>query len=157
MKHPLLAALLVVTWLLLNRTLAPGQILLGAVLAGAASAAFARLGPHARPARLGLAAWLIVLVLADIVRSNIAVARIVFFPARPERRAGFLPIPLATRHPGALAALAVIVTATPGTSWAGYDAAQGVLTLHVLDLADQEGMVRTFKLRYEARLREIFE
>ena len=157
MKHPLLAALLVVTWLLLNRTLAPGQILLGAVLAGAASAAFARLGPHARPARLGLAAWLIVLVLADIVRSNIAVARIVFFPARPERRAGFLPIPLDTRHPGALAALAVIVTATPGTSWAGYDAAQGVLTLHVLDLADEEGMVRSFKRRYEARLRGIFE
>jgi multicomponent K+:H+ antiporter subunit E len=157
MKHPLLAALLVVTWLLLNRTLAPGQILLGAVLAGAASAAFARRGPHARPARLGLAAWLIVLVLADIVRSNIAVARIVFFPARPERRAGFLPIPLATRHPGALAALAVIVTATPGTSWAGYDAERGVMTLHVLDLKDEEGMVRTFKLRYEARLREIFE
>lgn len=157
MRHPLLAALLVVTWLLLNRTLAPGQILLGAVLAVAASAAFARLGPHARPARLGLAAWLIVLVLADIVRSNIAVARIVFFPARPERRAGFLPIPLATRHPGALAALAVIVTATPGTSWAGYDAERGVMTLHVLDLKDEEGMVRTFKLRYEARLREIFE
>jgi multicomponent K+:H+ antiporter subunit E len=157
MRHPLLAALLVVTWLLLNRTLAPGQVLLGAVLAIAASAAFARLGPHAHPARLGLAAWLLVLVLADIVRSNIAVARIVFFPARPERRAGFLPIPLDTRHPGALAALAVIVTATPGTSWAGYDAAQGVLTLHVLDLADEEGMVRTFKRRYEARLREIFE
>jgi multicomponent K+:H+ antiporter subunit E len=51
----------------------------------------------------------------------------------------------------------VIVTATPGTSWAGYDAAQGVLTLHVLDLADEEGMVRTIKLRYEAPLREIFE
>jgi multicomponent K+:H+ antiporter subunit E len=96
-------------------------------------------------------------VLGDIVRSNLAVARIVFFPARPERRAGFLPIALETRHPGALAALAVIVTATPGTSWAGYDAGQSVLTLHVLDLADAEGVARTIKLRYEARLREIFE
>jgi multicomponent K+:H+ antiporter subunit E len=156
-KHALLAALLLVTWLLLNRSVAPGQVLVGALLAIAASAAFARLGPHPRPARLGLALRLIALVLADIVRSNIAVARIVFFPARPERRAGFLPIPLDTRHPGALAALAVIVTATPGTSWAGYDAGQGVLTLHVLDLADEEGMVRTIKLRYEAPLREIFE
>ena len=157
MKHPLLAALLVVTWLLLNRSVAPGQILIGALLAVAASAAFARLGPHSRPARLGLALRLIALVLADIVRSNLAVARIVFFPARPERRAGFLPIALETRHPGALAALAVIVTATPGTSWAGYDAGQSVLTLHVLDLADEQGMVRTFKQRYEAPLREIFE
>jgi multicomponent K+:H+ antiporter subunit E len=156
-KHALLAALLLVAWLLLNRSVAPGQVLVGALLAVAASAAFARLGPHPRPARLGLALRLIALVLADIVRSNLAVARIVFFPARPERRAGFLPIPLDTRHPGALAALAVIVTATPGTSWAGYDAAQGVLTLHVLDLADEQGMVRTFKQRYEAPLREIFE
>ena len=157
MKHPLLAALLLVTWLLLNRSVAPGQILVGAALAIAATAAFARLGPHPRPARLGLALRLIAVVLADVVRSNLAVARIVFFPARRERRAGFLPIPLDTRHPGALAALAVIVTATPGTSWAGYDAGQGVLTLHVLDLADEDGMVRTFKQRYEARLREIFE
>jgi multicomponent K+:H+ antiporter subunit E len=156
-KHALLAALLLVAWLLLNRSVAPGQVLVGALLAVAASAAFARLGPHPRPARLGLALRLIALVLADIVRSNIAVARIVFLPARPERRAGFLPIPLDTRHPGALAALAVIVTATPGTSWAGYDAGQGVLTLHVLDLADEQGMVRTIKLRYEAPLREIFE
>ena len=157
MRHLLLAALLFVTWLLLNRTLAAGQILLGAVLAVAATAAFARLGPHPRPRRLGVAARLIALVLADVVRSNLAVARIVFFPARPERRAGFLPIPLQTRHPGALAALAVIVTATPGTSWAGYDAQRGVMTLHVLDLADEEGMVRMFQQRYEARLREIFE
>ena len=157
MKHPLLAALLFLTWLLLNRSVAPGQILVGAALAIAATAAFARLGPHPRPARLGLALRLIAVVLADVVRSNLAVARIVFFPARRERRAGFLPIPLDTRHPGALAALAVIVTATPGTSWAGYDAGQGVLTLHVLDLADEDGMVRTFKQRYEARLREIFE
>jgi multicomponent K+:H+ antiporter subunit E len=157
MKHPLLAALLLLAWLLLNRSVAPGQILVGAALAIAATAAFARLGPHPRPARLGLALRLIAVVLADVVRSNLAVARIVFFPARRERRAGFLPIPLDTRHPGALAALAVIVTATPGTSWAGYDAGQGVLTLHVLDLADEDGMVRTFKQRYEARLREIFE
>ena len=107
--------------------------------------------------RFWLAVRLAFLVVADIVRSNIAVARIVFGPADPRRRAGFLPITLDTRHAGALTALAIIVTATPGTSWAGYDAGRGVLTLHVLDLADEEGLVRVIKTRYEQALREIFE
>ena len=106
--------------------------------------------------KLWLALRLALLVAGDIVRSNIGVARIVFLPADPRRRAGFLPIPLETRHAGALVVLAMIVTATPGTSWAGYDAGQNVLTLHVLDLADEETLVRVFKARYERALREIF-
>lgn len=107
--------------------------------------------------RLWRALRLAALVATDILRSNIAVARIVLGPADPRRRSGFLPIPLETRHAGALAVLAVIVTATPGTSWAGYDSAQNVLTLHVLDLADEDDLVRIFKARYERALREIFE
>jgi multicomponent K+:H+ antiporter subunit E len=61
------------------------------------------------------------------------------------------------RHPGGLAALACIITATPGTSWARYDAARNTLTIHVLDLVDEEAWVRLFKGRYERRLMEIFE
>lgn len=106
---------------------------------------------------LASAARLVAVVAWDIVQSNLAVARIVFTPERPARRAGFLPIPLDTRHGGALAALAVIVTATPGTSWAGYDPEGNVLTLHVLDLRDEEELMRNFKARYERPLREIFE
>jgi multicomponent K+:H+ antiporter subunit E len=48
------------------------------------------------------------------------------------------------------------VTATPGTSWARYDAEDGVLTIHVLDLRDEAGWIRNFKARYERRLMEIF-
>ena len=47
--------------------------------------------------------------------------------------------------PRGLAVLACIVTATPGTSWAHYEAAANVLTLHVLDLVDEEAWVRQFK------------
>lgn len=107
--------------------------------------------------RIRVAFRLAAMVAADIVRSNVAVARIVLRPADAGRQAGFLPIPLDTRHAGALAVLAMIVTATPGTSWAGYDPAENVLTLHVLDLADGDGLVRAIKDRYEAPLREIFE
>jgi len=53
--------------------------------------------------------------------------------------------------------MACIVTATPGTSWARYDAARNTVTIHVLDLVDEEEWIRTFKRRYERRLQEIFE
>jgi multicomponent K+:H+ antiporter subunit E len=96
------------------------------------------------------------LVLVDIVRSNLAVLRIALRPSARGRVAGFLSIPLELRDPRGLAVLAGIVTATPGTSWAHYEAEANVLTLHVLDLVDEETWVRQFKDRYERRLMEIF-
>ena len=100
---------------------------------------------------------LIWLVLDDVVRSNFAVLRIVLGPSSRARTAGFLPIPLELRHTGGLAVMACIITATPGTSWARYDAARNILTIHVLDLVDDDAWVRMFKQRYERRLQEIFE
>jgi multicomponent K+:H+ antiporter subunit E len=151
--------LLFVTWLLLGGTLALAQPVAGLALAFGLAALHRVLGPHAAPRRIRLAstARLAAAVGRDIVLSNVAVARIVFGPDRGMRRAGFLSIPLDTRHAGALAALAVIVTATPGTSWAGYDSERGILTLHVLDLREEEAAIKDFKARYERPLREIFE
>jgi multicomponent K+:H+ antiporter subunit E len=91
------------------------------------------------------------------VRSNVAVLRIVFHPAMRGRTSGFLSLPLELRHPGGLAILACIITATPGTSWARYDAARNVLTIHVLDLVDEHAWIAQFKDRYERRLMEIFQ
>ena len=151
--------LLFVVWLLFAQSVALLQVVAGAALAFGASAIHRVLGPHAGPRRphLWRAARLVGVVAYDIVLSNIAVLRIVLAPANPARRAGFLPIPLDTRHRGALAALSVIVTATPGTSWAGYDSERNVITLHVLDLRDEADFVREFKTRYERPLQEIFE
>lgn len=151
--------LLFLVWLLLGESVALAQLAAGAVLAFGAGAVHRILGPHAGPRRIRLAALarLAAVVGYDVVLSNMAVARIVFAPERRTRRAGFLEIPLDTRHAGALAALAVIVTATPGTSWAGYDTERNILTLHVLDLGHEQDFIRTFKARYEAALREIFE
>jgi multicomponent K+:H+ antiporter subunit E len=53
--------------------------------------------------------------------------------------------------------LACIITATPGTSWARYDAVRNTLTIHVLDLVDEQAWITQFKLRYERRLLEIFQ
>ena len=160
--YPLLALALLLLWLVLNGSIEPAHLLLGLLIGLSGGAVYGRLQP--RPAKQrsywAPAATLIWQVLADIVRSNIAVAPIALRLRGRGRVAGFLGIALQLRDPRGLAVLACIVTATPGTSWAHYDAAANVLTLHVLDLpaaVDQAAWVGQFKLRYERPLMEIFE
>jgi multicomponent K+:H+ antiporter subunit E len=163
MKHwlpfPALSLALLAMWLVLNQTLDAGHVLLGTALALGGGHVLAGLQPPQESVRRrGRAlAMLFALVFMDIVRSNIAVARIVVQPGTRSRTSGFVSLPLELRHPGGLAALACIITATPGTSWACYDAARNILTIHVLDLVDEEAWVSLFKERYERRLMEIFE
>jgi multicomponent K+:H+ antiporter subunit E len=150
---------LLAIWLILNESLAPGDVLLGAVLALAGVAVYSRLEPPARGVRSRplVVLRLLALVVDDIARSNLAVARIVLGFGRRERTAGFLTLPLELRHPGGLAVLACIITATPGTSWMRYDRTRNAVTIHVLDLVDEAAWIRLFKLRYETLLMEIFE
>jgi len=156
LPFPLLSALLLAMWLLLNGTLAVGDVFLGALLALGAGLVFSALQSPQRLRRPHAALTLATLVLADIVRSNIAVSRIVLFPKR-ERTSGFVTIPLVIRSPAALAALGCIITATPGTAWARFDARRGILTIHVLDLIDENTWIKTVKDRYERRLLEVFQ
>ncbi len=155
---PVQVIVLTAIWLLLNQTLAPGQVLLGLAL----SVLLAWFGHDLRPIRASLhrvdrAAVLFFIVLWDILRSNFAVARIVLgLVGRRQVRSGFLEVPLDLRDDHGLAVLACIVTSTPGTVWAGLSPDRLTLTLHVLDLRDEEEWVRTIKQRYERRLMEIF-
>lgn len=149
---------LIAIWLLLNQSLAPHHWLLGFVFALIALALARRLRPlAARPKRPLLALRLLWHVFCDIVRSNVAVSTIILGAARSQPKVGFLDIPLDLRDPHGLAVLAVIVTATPGTVWAGHDQTRNILTLHILDLQDENAWTRTIKDRYERPLREIFE
>ena len=157
LPYPLVSLGLAALWLVLEGSVTPVGWLLGA-LGVVGGLLLARLQPPRGRAkrRLRPALELAWLVLADIVASNIAVARIVLGLHRRPRRAGFLMLPLEARHPAALAILACIITATPGTSWASYDAARNAVTIHMLDLVDGEAWIREFKERYERRLLEIF-
>lgn len=150
--------LVLVLWLVLNESAAPADLLLGAAVALLASWGMARVSPARRGARRPLVALrLAAAVAADVVRSNAAVAAIVLGLVRRKRVAGFLEMPVALRTPEALATMACIVTATPGTSWVRYDRDASRVTIHVLDLVDPDDWIRTFKQRYEAPLLEIFE
>lgn len=159
LPHPLVAGFLLLAWLLLVESTSPGAVVLGGVLALIGSWALASLAPpRARLRRLALLPGLLRDVAVEVVRSNNAVARIILRPSGgAPRRSGFVRIPLDLRDPYGLAALACILTATPGTVWVDYDSAEGTMLLHVLDLIDETEWVRIVKQKWERRLMEIFE
>lgn len=155
LPYPLLTASLLTMWLLLNG-LSVGHFLLGSAIAIAASNVTAALQPaKPRMKRWYLLPRLVVIVVADIWRSNIAVARLILRPNQSRRVSGFVVVPLELRHPTGLAVLAVIVTSTPGTAWVEYDSAGNRLLLHVFDLVEESHWIDLIKNRYERLLLEI--
>jgi multicomponent K+:H+ antiporter subunit E len=154
---PLASAWLVALWLLLNQTFSPGHLLLGGAVALVGGWLLAALElPKPRLRRLSPIVRLAGFVAADIVRSNIAVALIVLGIKQRDPTSGFVHIPLELRQPYGLAMLACIITATPGTLWVAFDEATGGVTIHVLDLIDEDEWIRTIKGRYERLLLEIY-
>jgi multicomponent K+:H+ antiporter subunit E len=154
-----LAGTLVVIWLLLNGEVSLLAIGFGILLAGVLIVSIARLRPvrpHLR--NLHLAVPILGTLLVDILQSNVAVAQIVLgLERKREVHSGFLDIPLELTDPHGLAILAMIVTSTPGTSWAGIELDGKVLRLHVLDLKDADGWIVFFKKHYEQPLLSIFQ
>lgn len=158
LPFPLLSACLLGMWLLLNQTVSAGHILLGSLLAlggGWLMTALQRATGRVRNPRAIVT--LAFLVLVDVVRSNIAVARIILGSRHRSVKSGFLTIPIDMRNKYGLAALACIITATPGTLWVQYNPRNGILMIHVLDLIDESVWIHTIKGRYERLLLEIFE
>jgi multicomponent K+:H+ antiporter subunit E len=135
-----------------------GALLVGAALSALAVAATRKLDlPDVSFRRPWAAVTLAIVVLGDIIRSNVAVARIILGPSSRSETSGFLRIPLDMRAPYGLATLACIITATPGTIWVAYDSSSHSLLLHILDLVDEKVWLKTIKGKYEKRLMEVFE
>lgn len=153
---PLLSVALLLVWLLLNGTLAPGQVLLGALLA----LALPRLTVRLRPERVRLrrplrAARLLVVVLVDIVLANIEVARRILGP-ESVLQPRFVWLPLDIRDPYGIAALAGIITLTPGTVSSDLSADRRYLLVHAFNCDDPAALAASIKQRYERPLMEIF-
>ncbi|MDQ0509618.1 Na+/H+ antiporter subunit E [Ancylobacter amanitiformis] len=160
LPHPFLFVALLVMWLMLNQSLAPGTFVFGALVAFGGSWAMVALDPpraRLRLSRLPPALRLAGRVLVDVFRSNLAVARIILGGAERRTHSGFMTLRLDLTDRYGLAVLAIIMTCTPGTQWVHYDPARGTLLLHVLDLVDERQWANLIKQRYETLLREIFE
>ncbi len=153
---PGLSLTLWAVWLLLNNTLAPGHVVLGAALALVIPLFVRPLWPERpRLQRPGIALRLLLTVLRDIVTANIEVARRVLGPELA-LRPGFVRVPLAIRDPHGISTLAGIITLTPGTLSADLAPDHSYLLVHALHIDDEKALVESIKARYEAPLLEIF-
>ena len=153
---PLLSLAVFVVWLLLVATTDLAHVLLAAVLAVLLPLVAQRLREDtAHMRRPAVAARLVVVVLWDIVLSNIEVARRIL-GRESKMRPGFVWIPLDITNPHGIAALAGIITMTPGTLSAELSPDSRHLLVHCFHLEDAAATIEQIKRRYEAPLLEIF-
>ena len=157
LPHPVLTAVLVVVWLLLNGTVSAGHMVLGAALGVLIPMFTQRFFPEAVTlSRVGTIVRLLAIVLWDIVIASITVARLTLGPTS-KLRPRFVRVPVALADDFALTALASTIALTPGTVSAELAPDRGHILVHALDVADESALVRTIKERYEAPIKEIFQ
>ncbi len=154
--HPLLSLLLMLLWLLLNNSAAPGHLVLGA-LSGLLIPLFTR---RFWPERLVVTKPALIVrfsarVMWDIIVANFVVARIVLGPSTAVRPV-FVRVPLDVQPEFPVTVLASVISLTPGTVTADVDRARRYLLVHALSEDDPEALVRQLKTRYEAPIKEIF-
>ncbi len=157
LPHPLLTPILAAIWLLLNNSIAPGQILLGLLLGWLIPLFTLRFWPERirmrHPWRL---IRFIGVVLFDIVTANLIVARRIL--GRPQSlRPAFIEVPLILENDLAISFLANTICLTPGTVSAQLSPDRHTLLVHALHAPDPDDVRAQIKARYEAPLKEIFE
>jgi multicomponent K+:H+ antiporter subunit E len=160
LPSPLLSLALFMAWLMLNESASPGHLLLGAALALVLPALTRAWRPDVpRVGHLGVALKLAAVVLLDIVKSNITVARLILGDER-KITPRFVWVPLTIRDAHGIVALAGVVTMTPGTLSADLSGDRRHLLVHAFDIDDddaQAALITDIKARYEAPLIRIFE
>jgi multicomponent K+:H+ antiporter subunit E len=153
---PIVSLALLLTWLVLNGA-TTGHLLLGAVFALLIPSLLAPLrtvkGPVRRPLQL---LRFTALLLWDIVIANFEVARRILGP-ESRIKPGYVWVPLEIETPLGIAALAAVITMTPGTLSADLSADRRMLLVHCFHLEDAAATATGIKQRYEQPLREIFE
>lgn len=156
--HPVLSALLVTVWMMLVNRWALGSLVFAIILAIIIPKITAVYWPD-RPTIRGARRIVgyVLIVLGDIVKANVDVARIVLFKPNSQLRPAWVVIPLDLRSPEAITVLAGTITLTPGTVSADLSRDGRALLVHCLHAPDMQAVVDEIKTRYEARLMEIFE
>ncbi len=156
LPHPLLSLLLLLLWLLLNNSGAPGHLLLGTLLAVLIPFFSHRFWPEqVRLHRPLLLLRLVGRVLGDILVANFIVAKVVLGPSSGIRPA-FVRVPLDIEGDLPVTLLASVISLTPGTLTADLDAQRRYLLVHALSEKDPQQLVQLIKRRYEAPIKEIF-
>lgn len=159
LPQPLISAALLAVWLALNNTMHPAHVLLGALLAIAIPWWTSRFvgGITAPTVKQPLTIVILgLIVLFDIVKSNVAVARLIL-GRQSNINPAFFWVPLDITDAHAKVVLAGIITMTPGTVSADFSEDGKYLLVHALNVTDVGQLIAEIKSRYELPLKEIFE
>lgn len=154
---PWLSLFLLVVWLLLQNSVSIGLVVLGAILATAIPLYTFRardfpLTIH----RPGTAVVYFLVLLVDIVVSNIDIAKIILLP-RKKIKPALIEYPLDLTNQVPITILACTITLTPGTVSAELSRDGNTLLIHALNVEDVDALIADIKQRYERRLKEIFQ
>lgn len=106
------------------------------------------LGPTAYFRKLPLALWFSVLFLWEVLKSNLRVAWDVITPNRL-RQPGVVAVPLDAKTNLEIAALANLITLTPGSLCLDVSADRRTLYVHEMFVADPDKVRRQIKQRFE--------
>lgn len=154
---PVLSLLLLAVWLLLARSIAPGQILLGSFLAIMIPLLTHRFwDSRPRINKPGLLLRFILRLLGDIIIANFEVAYLIINPFR-KMRPHFIEYPLMLEDRFTITLLASTISLTPGTVSANLRLDGKSLLIHALDVDDPDALVAQIRKRYEQPLKEIYE
>lgn len=165
---PFRSLFLFMVWLLLNNGVSVGHLVLATIFAILIPIlSFSFRDPQPLILKPGLALKQLLIVLYDIVVANLQVALLILGPSKKLRPA-FIKVPIDLTHDMPITILASCVSLTPGTVSAevypiaeslpeGEEPTQRYLLIHVLDLKDEEALIKQIKQRYEAPLKEIFQ
>lgn len=154
--HPVLSALLGLSWLALSHSVEPVHLLSAALIGLIVPrllhpflADASGLYWPAVPRLLGIVVW-------DIIVSNIVVAKLVLGPLG-DMSPGWIPVPLDSDHHRVNALFASIITTTPGTVSTVIDEERRLIWVHALNCDDAQAMAADMKSRYEVPLLAIFK
>ncbi len=156
LPQPLLSLVLLASWLLINNSIHPGSIVMGAIVALVVPWITHRFweisaGVKSPVALLGYLG----VVLVDIIRANFVVARQVLGPNRALRSQLFeMELDLQGALP--VSTLAATITLTPGTVSCRISPDQSRLWVHALHADDLSEEIAEIKQRYESRLMRVF-
>lgn len=157
LPHPLLSLMLWIIWLLLNNTVAPGHMLLGAILAIAIPLLTSAFWPEKVCMRHPFTLLkFIAVVMWDIMVANVIVAKLIL-GNKNNLQPKFLHIPLDIEDPIAISLLANTISLTPGTVSCDVSDDRKTLLVHGLHEEDPAATVNEIKQRYEQPLKKVFE
>lgn len=155
--HPYLTLMVFAVWMMLVNRFAWGSVVFAAILGVVIPLLTA---PYWQGVTRIKSVWPLIgffwVVFVDIVKSNIAVAKIVLFMPKSQLKPAWISVPLDIREPEAITMLASAITLTPGTLSCDVSAERKALLVNCLHAPDPDAVRDEIKSRYEARLRRAF-